>query len=110
MVGCVMGNDVGSYVGHQLIQNATQANTWYNVTVTWNTSLNTLIGYVNGVKTCDEQNVGWATTMPNVTVGGGFSTGRLWYGLVSVAAIYNKMLTYQEVQANFQALRGRYGV
>ena len=83
-----------------------QINTWYNLTYTL--SGTTAIGYVNGVS------IGSGTYTSTLTSG----TGDLWIlgdngGEISscycsYASVYNRALTPQEIQQNYNALKGRF--
>jgi len=85
-----------------------QINTWYNLAYTL--SGTTAIGYVNGVA------IGSGTYTTALSGG----TGNLWIlgdtgseitsCYCSCASVYNKALTAAEVQQNFNALRGRFGI
>jgi hypothetical protein len=71
--------------------------------------------YVNGVL---KASVAWSSTIPTNANGcsigayGGYSGGRGYYynGNIALVKIYNRALTASEVQQNFNALRGRYGL
>lgn len=108
--GVVIGNDAGSYSAHVYMTTSMTANTWYHVTLTWNTSSNIATGYLNGVQVFNEAQTLWATTMPSVTIGNGFNNVRFWNGKINAVQIYNRALTAAEVAQNFNALRGRYGI
>jgi hypothetical protein len=80
---------------------------WYNVIGTFDTSTNTPRLYVNG------------SLIPNGggIAGGGAPTNNDLYvgstqlnGLLSNIQIYNRSLSVVEVQQNFEASRGRYGI
>ena len=85
-----------------------QINTWYNLAYTL--SGTTAIGYVNGIS------IGSGTYTTALSGG----TGNLWIlgdpgGEVtscycSCASVYNRALTASEIQQNFIALRGRFGI
>lgn len=85
-----------------------QINTWYNLAYTL--SGTTAIGYVNGVA------IGSGTYTTALSGG----TGNLWIlgdtgseitsCYCSCASVYNKALTAAEVQQNFNANRGRFGI
>jgi uncharacterized delta-60 repeat protein len=65
--------------------------------------------YMNGVLLTEAENV--PTTGVNITdlMRGAFST--YWYkGKMSQVSIYNRALTASEIQQNFNALRGRFGI
>ena len=91
-------------------------NNWYHVAMTFTetagTPSNNAILYVNGTAvlttTVRNSNVG----SQSVVLGTGFSTpnGQELYGRVASAQVYNKTLSASEVQQNFNALRGRFGI
>jgi hypothetical protein len=106
----VVGNDAGTYTPHTFIASGMSANTWYNITFTWIVGSNIVAGYLNGVQVFNEAQTYWATTMPSVTIGNGFSNSRYWNGNISVVQIYNRALSAAEVKQNFNATRSRYGI
>jgi hypothetical protein len=88
-------------------------NTWTNITVTWQSANFSRI-YVNGALIASRT----ITSIPNTNPS---STGRIglghdssgtgsWNGLISNFSIFNRALSATEVQQNFNALRGRYGL
>lgn len=100
-------NTVSIYPDITLTANL-QINTWYNLVYTL--SGTSAIGYVNG------SSIGSGTYSSTLTSG----TGDLWIlgnnstevtsCYCSYASIYNRALTEAEVQQNFNALRGRFGI
>jgi len=100
-------NTVHIYPNVNLTANL-QINTWYNLTYTL--SGTTAIGYVNGVS------IGSGTYTSTLTSG----TGDLWIlgdngseissCYCSYASVYNRALSAAEIQQNFNALRGRFGL
>ena len=84
-------------------------NEWYEVTITRNSGTSTM--YVNGQSITsssgDTHNIS-STTLYIGRYGGG--TGYEHDGKMSNFKIYNKALTPQEIQQNFNALRGRFGI
>ena len=83
------------------------ASTWYNVTVTRSGSTDT--AYINGVSQ--------GTNTNSAALSGNWEIGRwanspshYWNSNIASVSIYNKALSTQEVQQNFNALRGRFGV
>ena len=87
-------------------------NYWKLRTMIWNRMSNTVSLYINGVYQ------GGGST-PNTAGkalydGGGIIFGSLYgwkhYGRRSLIRIYNRELSTQEIQKNFNALRGRYGL
>lgn len=85
------------------------ANTWYEVTVTWDGS--TAKAYLNGVFATNLAVGTAAVQASNFTIGatgGGLNT--YFDGKVSLALVYNRALTASEVTENFDFFKGRYGL
>ena len=88
------------------------ANTWYNITYT--RISNSASMYINGV----QDGSSWTQTYNysggnKLTLGWNYSvqTGKSLDGMIPYVLFYvNKGLTSTEVQQNFNALRGRYGI
>jgi hypothetical protein len=85
-------------------------NTWYNIVVSRISSTTSI--YSNGsfvVSDSDTGNIGsWGTTFNIARYGGG---GYILQGNISCIAVYrNKGLNAQEIQQNFNALRGRFNI
>lgn len=93
----IVGNDAGTYASHNYIASGLTAETWYYIVLTWDTATNRVVGYLNGVQKFDDAHSYWATTMPSLTIGGGFSTGRFWMGFIDDVRIYNRALSAAEV-------------
>lgn len=94
---------------------ATHMNTlsWYQVVATYTSGDRRL--YINGVLVNSDTQTGTLTTNTNgcsIGVYGGFNGARGYYynGNIALVKIYNRALTAAEVQQNFNALRGRYGI
>lgn len=94
---------------------ATYMNTtnWYQVVGTYTSGARRL--YINGVLVNSDTQTGTiATSNGGMSIGvyGGFNGGRGYYydGNLSSCKVYNRALTAQEVQQNFNAVRGRYGL
>jgi hypothetical protein len=102
--------DSGSYAS--IFSNA-QYDTWYHLTGTYNGLINSL--YVNGslVSSVDVVKSGIPDS-GSWQIGGGVAfggnTGKYGKGEIPVAKIYNRALSAAEIQQNFNALRGRYGL
>jgi hypothetical protein len=85
---------------------------WYNVTFT-KTSSNVLFFYVNGISTNTAIPF---TTNISLAVNTLFlmrsqhTTGQSTLGDVSAFHVYNRSLNVSEIQQNFNALRGRFGI
>ena len=84
-------------------------NTWYNVVGTYDGS-NMRI-YVNGVlKNTQAQTGTLATNAVTAKIGTFQGTNYNLTGRITNVSIYNRTLTAVEVQQNFNAYRGRYGI
>jgi len=82
-------------------------NSWYNLTATNNATAGTRF-YVNGVlRAVGETSVPLAG---NITFGSDRTNSLHAAAQIPVAMIYNRVLTADEVNKNFNALRGRYSV
>lgn len=106
----IYGNDGGTYDGATFLSNSMQINTWYHIGFVWNTSANNVIGYLNGVQVFNKSNTYWATTMPAITIGGGFDSSRYWNGKIGPFMIYNRVLSGNEILQNFNNGRQRFGI
>jgi hypothetical protein len=90
-------------------------NTWNHVVVTWNGSSGKI--YFNG-QDRGALNVGGAALQTGISfavgqVGGAINTPnsvQMFEGDISQVSVYNRGLSAAEVQQNFNAIRGRYGV
>jgi hypothetical protein len=97
------------------VTTATYMNTtsWYQVVGTYTSGRRRL--YINGVMVGSDTQTGTiATNTGGMSVGvyGGYSGGRGYYynGNLAICRIYNKELSADEVQQNFTATRGRFGI
>lgn len=108
--GFICGNDGGTYTGCTLVPSGLQPNTWYYVTGIWDTSRNTMTGYINGVYANQVSCTTWATQMPSITIGNGFSNSRYFAGRIAGLQIYNRNLSAEEVQQNFNAQSSRFSL
>ena len=88
------------------------ANAWNHIVCTYGSGTKTI--YVNGVQIA--QQTGVTGTMPtgqtNQYVGkfGNAGNNYPFNGKIAVSKVYNQSLSAAEVNQNFQALRGRYGI
>jgi hypothetical protein len=107
----IIGNTSNQYtINYYTLDTVITANTWYNVVLVWNTSTNNIVGHLNGIQKFNSTHTYWATTLPSISIGSGFDSGRFFAGKISNTLIYNRALTTLEIQKNFNTLRGRYGV
>ena len=86
------------------------ASTWYNICVV--RSSNTYNLYVNGtyISSFTSSNT---YTYDADTIGQNYSAfggGEMWDGKISAISAYNRALTASEIEQNYNALRGRYGI
>ena len=65
----------------------------------------TSITAINGVA-----NGGWMLNQEQDTVGGTFDSSQNYRGAFMIVKLYNRALTSSEIQQNFNALRGRFGI
>jgi hypothetical protein len=89
------------------VNNSLQVNTWYYIVGTWDGTTSRL--YKNASEI--------GTNVPGGTLDGGNLTYNIGgigsetiNGNIAQASIYNRALTAAEIQQNFNALRGRYGI
>lgn len=107
-----------NFYSHTVVSSGLAANTWHCAAITYNGGTNTSTTYYNGnatglSRTLSGTPTGFVGTMNNITLGKGFSLGgaeRIFAGRVSNTKIYNRALSASEIQQNFNALRGRFGV
>ena len=109
----VIGTDSSVYDGYSYLPSSVlSSNTWYNVVLVWNTTTNNATGYLNGVQKFSSSHTLWPTTLPSISIGSGFNSGldRYFKGNISSTQIYNRALTPEEVQLNYNIFKGRYGL
>ena len=109
--GVIIGNDAGTFAGVNYVPSAIlTVNSWYNVVLVWNTVTNIATGYLNGDLKFNGSHTYWATTLPAIAIGNGFSSDRYFKGNISSVGIYNRALTATEVLQNFNETRTKFGV
>ena len=83
--------------------------TWHHIVGT-NDQITTKL-YIDGSLDAQTSEGGLATVQPNITIGyWQFTPGRLLNGNIAQVSIYNRALTALEIQQNFNATRGRFGI
>jgi hypothetical protein len=92
----------------QVSPNLIGINNWLNITLTFDGV--TLTGYVNGIFQESAAASEFNFTNSDFTIGLAIGAEADYNGKVSIAKIYNRGLTANEVTQNFEALRGRYGI
>ena len=99
--------DPGSLVSNQ----TTWLNTvWYNVAMTYNSAINSSSLYIQGVLDATGSAGNPSALSGTWNIGATSSTAGPVNGQISNFSIYNRALTAAEVQQNFNATRGRYGI
>ena len=89
--------------------NATlSTNTWYNLVMVSTGSQ--ILLYINGNLDISVNTNGPAFTANGIGIGADSQGGTPFAGKIAEARVYNKALTSAEVQQNFNALRGRFGI
>ena len=79
--GVCIGN--GSFNGYGLVSASLQADAWYHIVLTWNTTSSTATGYVSGAQAFTTgSNTLWPSTIANLAIGSGYSTSRMWNGVL----------------------------
>jgi hypothetical protein len=100
----------------QLASSPLTTNTWYNVTVVADSTLPGWKIYINNTlsATYSSGAMGTRTNLSYITIGQGFDGSNYLFssfpGLIGVCKIYNRVLTAAELQQNYNALKGRYGL
>jgi hypothetical protein len=87
--------------------NVTNGN-WYHCTVVYNTSGTFL--YLNSILNASNSVTGNLNTPLGFRIGSDISGTNNWNGSVSNVQIYNRALSSNEINQNFEAYRGRFGV
>ena len=90
-----------------------QLHTWYNLVGVWTPNQRIKL-YTNGVLTIGTTQGSASPTLingnTNLFVGSRAGTQYPFSGKISNTKIYNRALSDQEIQQNFNAIRGRYGI
>lgn len=89
-------------------------NNWYHLTSVWNATEGKLYQYTNNVKTIATTAGTSGTVRSYITIGLEYysngSTDRQFAGGISLIKIYNRALSDAEVEQNYNALKGRFGL
>jgi hypothetical protein len=111
-------NQVGMWLRHDtatiLAVGTVTSNTWVHIVGTWDGTSNVNL-YVNGTVSSANGSPTGSPDVGNYSLGGqgptlAGSPGNYMKGRIAVAKIYDKELNINEVQQNFNALRGRFNV
>lgn len=97
-----------------LLGSIAETNVWYNSAGTWDPSTGEMKLYVNGE--INAQTIKQQTTtisgLSNLVIGARSSSNFVeqFIGNIACVYVYNKTLTPEEIQQNFNAIRGRFGI
>ena len=83
---------------------------WYNIVATQAGNGGAMNLYVNGTVIASGTAPTTINDSTNLLIGTWNGGGRFFNGSISQIQIYNRALSAQEIQQNFNALRGRYGI
>jgi hypothetical protein len=100
---------VPDYLSHLQSTTSFSLNTWYNATITFNTTDGMTL-YVNGVFDKLYTSVKTAFTGDGSTNIAAFGTGNLLNGRISKVYCYNRSLTASEVLQNYNFDKSQYGL
>jgi hypothetical protein len=100
---------VPDYLSHLQSTTSFSLNTWYNATITFNTTDGMTL-YVNGVFDKLYTSVKTAFTGDGSTNIAAFGTGNLLNGRISKVYCYNRSLTASEVLQNYNYDKSQYGL
>jgi hypothetical protein len=84
-------------------------NTWYFGAVTFNTSTGWVL-YVNGTQESTSSSTATYIGDDEILIGAYGTGSNVFAGRIAVAQVYNRVLSASEIQQNFNATRGRYGI
>ena len=98
----------GAYVGSDaalgltgfttgIYTNTLVSGTWYHVVLNWNSTANTITGFLNGTQIFNNANTNWPANFNDLRIGQGFIASRLWNGSLDDVSIWNKQLTGSEI-------------
>ena len=87
-------------------------NTWHHYALRIDASSNVITLFLDGTVIATDIFVGWGTGIDRVSIGQEWDSTPSEHlnGLVSNFQAYNRTLSNQEIQQNFQAMRGRYAL
>ena len=107
LFGVWRGGDNNSVGSTQFVQ----IGTWVNLVGVYDSVQGTQRLYANtNLIGSATRTAGDISVANDLFVGAGANGGGVWDGNISQVSIYNRALTASEIQQNFNALRGRYGI
>ena len=102
-------NGAWSIVSHRPNNPGDMLNQWWCGAVTFNTSTGWVL-YLNGEQVDTDSDTDAPTGDGTIFIGAHGVANNLFDGDIPVVQIYNRALTASEIQQNFNALRGRFGI
>ena len=102
-------NNSWSIVSHRPNNPGNMLNQWWCGAVTFNTSTGWVM-YLNGAQVSTSASTTAPTGNGTIRIGAHGVAANLFDGDIPVVQIYNRVLTAEEIQQNFNALRGRFGI
>lgn len=82
---------------------------WHHITATNDTITSKM--YIDGVLNAQASGTGIISAQPSISIGNwGLNNTRFLNGNIAQISIYNRALSASEIQQNFNALRGRFGI
>jgi hypothetical protein len=84
-------------------------NTWYFGAVTFNTTTGWVL-YVNGIQESTSISTTTFNGTQEILIGAYGTGGNVFSGKIAMATVYNKILTPQEVQQNYNSQKSRFGL
>ena len=84
-------------------------NTWYFGVVTFNTTTGWSL-YVNGNLESTSSSTTTFSGTGGILIGAYDDAQNLWDGRIAMASVYNRVLSPQEVQQNYNATKSRFGI
>jgi hypothetical protein len=95
----------------------TSISDWYNITGVWVYGTNTILCYVNsilqpttGTVTFSQSTLQAGTAANLNRIGSELASSTLFPGNIATTQIYNRALSASEIQQNYNALKGRFGL
>ena len=104
----------GGFYDRDIKTSSTPFGVWVHLAIVVDSGANTYTQYVNGVSEYSSTYNGTITYFDRIRVGARFyaggTQGTFFPGDIAKTALYNRPLSASEIQQNFNAVRGRYGI
>ena len=92
----------GSFNGYSYMTASMLPGTWYDVSLTWNSTTSSVTGYLNGSQVFNtNSNTYWPTAIQDLTIGGGFNEARDWNGLLDEVRLSNTSRSANWIAAEY---------